>query len=100
MVLAFVLAQAVDTGPQVALIGAISALAVAVVTGLFAVIKARADQSVRYLDPPTSHELPRALSDLLEEALADARKARDETTRAVRRAELWESRARKLGWRE
>lgn len=93
--------------------GLYAAIATAIgsaIGGIVAIYTARRnvpESSVRYVDPPTSNELPRALSELLEDALNDARRARDETQElreqlaSCKMSErTWERRARDLGWRE
>lgn len=98
-------AQAAVTGNAPALIAAVAAVIVALIGGAVAVLTARRQvppepPPVRYVDPPTSYALHQELTELTAEAMADARAARDAQERAVRRADLWESRARKLGWKD
>lgn len=96
-----VLASTHTTGERAAMFAAGATVIGSLVGAAVAIVTSRRNTPpARFVDEPTSNELPRALSDLLEDALNDARQARDEATRAVRRAELWEGRARKLGWGE
>lgn len=69
-----------DAAVSVALIGAIGGLGVAVVTGVFAMLKERKPEPspVRYVEEPTSHALPAALSELYEDAVERAVKAERE----------------------
>lgn len=79
-----------------ALYASLSAVAVSLVGGAVAVItssRSKTDTAVRYVDPPTSNNLPNALADLYEETVKEKHDA-------LRIAALWESRARDLGWRD
>lgn len=89
---------------QAAMYAAVSAVLVSLIGGAVAIYtsgrKSAPDTSVRYVDPPTSNELPRELSGLLADALEEARQARDALERAERARDLWEGRARRLGWED
>lgn len=96
-------AEAAASSDNGALYAAVSAVLVAMIGGTVAIITSGRRQTgetpaARYVDEPTSHALTQSLTDLLEDALAREKQARDAAERAVRRAELWEGRARKLGW--
>lgn len=83
-----------------ALYAAVSAVLVAMIGGTVAVITstrrpaAPAEPSpVRYIDEPTSHALVQSLTDLLADSVTREQESREA-------AEMWEKRARKLGWKE
>lgn len=99
-------APAATGGDSGALYASAASVVVAMIGGVVAIVTSKSKPAAvepppaRYIDPLSTHSLPQELSGLLAEALEGERKARDAQERAVRRAELWESRARAAGWTE
>lgn len=93
-----VAAEAAASGDRAALYGAVALVLTSFIGGGFAYLtsKERGKEQpspVRYVDPPSSHALPQALSELYEDALERAVLA--EATAAT-----WKARAVARGWTE
>lgn len=69
-----------DPAVTVAIIGTFGGLGVAIVTGVFALLRDRNPEpgAIRYVEEPTTHSLAAALSDLYEDAVERATKAERE----------------------
>jgi hypothetical protein len=94
-------APAAAGGDRDALYLAASGVLVALITGGFALLKDRkADPpQARYIDPPSSNELPRNLSELLANEMGDNKDAQSEINRLRAEVDLWQERAYSAGWR-
>lgn len=100
MVLALrLLAATTDPVPDpnsAALYAAVSAVLVALIGGVVAVLTSRYRQpdrpSARALEEPTTHALPRELADMLVEVIAERDAFKVER-------DVWKARAESLGWK-
>jgi hypothetical protein len=94
-------APAAAGGDRGALYLAISGVLVALITSGFAVFRDRKPEppAARYIDPPSSNELPRQTSDLLADEMARVRELRAESDRLRTEVDLWQERAYSAGWR-
>jgi hypothetical protein len=94
-------APAAASGDRDALYLAVSGVLVALITSGFALLRDRKPEppAARYIDPPSSNELPRNLSELLvdESRRNDAKD--EEIVRLRAEVDLWQARAYESGWR-